>query len=628
MVLPRCLVAAALVSLSLPSCLVVASSPPPSSAQHGETIVVVRADGTPEPTLPFDRRAAKLEQATRQLDDLVGHPVSFRIEASLIPAEQSGFEERLTRSIESVAQQLAALKRQRPAAFTWAATTLRWIECRYDASARHPSQQLLADQGVLRLTLPPETWDLVERGVVFRALDKGFDAHLEQRWSATRPDAVQPSERALYFEYLTSVSPAWRSGSRLESAEDFARDPRGEVLRKVIRLHEMMEEGPERAAVGDWLLKAASHFITAYLHQPALVQAAAPDSSFHRAETAWVQWLHRNLPRFDPAQRLSLARALFLRRFNPEQRARKFVPFAFPGFDTLGFALGVAHEWARNGYPSVDNDPSPKTELYEFVVCPYERDERGGFSRGRRCNHDLYALALDTPEGADRLVRFVLERRDARLTDAAFVSVLHVGDAQDVMRLWRGVEAHEDTWLRGSMILAEHGEHKAPSLMIDEAARLWKQYPARRGTLLYLLANLDPYAHGNVPWERFAQVFGAPVSRTEFASFLDQSHRAPSMMHIVWSALGSDWDRSDVIVPRLERWMDHPRIRDAGGQEPNASVRGLVTRLCDDGRSNEVSRVNRFLRERVQRRPSEERGYHQLIDETTQPRCRLARKER
>lgn len=592
----------------------------------GETIIVIRADGTPVDKLPFDRRAAKLEQATQQLANIAGHPIGFQIEASLITEERSGFEERLTRSIEVVAQELGSLKRSRPEAFAWGAQMLHWIECRYDATARRPSRQLDEQRGVLKLTVPPETWELIERGAVYQSLDKAYDQHLEGAWARVQPDAVAPAERRQYLDYLTDVAPAWRRSEPLNTPEAFARDERAEVIRKVIRLHDLLPEGEDRAEARKWLLEAGRHFTDAYLHQPALVQTAPAGSSFHRAEADWVQWLNGNLGRLDDEQRLKLAHMVFVRQFNPDQHVRRFAPFAFPGFDILGFGIGVADEWVRSRYPSVDADPSKRAELYEHIVCPYERDERGNFSRGRRCNHDLYELALDTPDGSARMLRFLLDKRDARLTDAAFVSVLQKGTAQQVMDWWRGVEGHEDTWRRATMILAEHGEHKAPALMIDESARLWKKYPGRRGTVLYLLANLDPYGHGNVPWERFADSFGAPISSAEFAGFLDQSFRAMSMQHIVWKALGRDWDRAAVIVPRLDAWMDHPRLRDANFQDPYSSLRGLVQRLCEEARPAEVSRVGQFLRDRVRRHPSEERGFHELIEEAAKPKCDGARR--
>lgn len=624
---PRSLIVATFIAIATSACHGGSSPASPTViVDPGETIVVIRADGTPVDKLPFDRRAAKLEQATHQLAAIAGHPIGFQIEASLITEERSGFEERLTRSIEVVAQEFGSLKQRRPEAFAWSAQMLHWIECRYDATARRPTRQLDMQRGVLKLTIPPETWELIERGAVYQELDKAYDRYLESRWSSVEPDAVAPAERMQYFEYLTDVGTAWRRAEPLRTPDSFARDTRGEVLRKVVRLHDLMGEGAGRTEVRKWILEAGRHFSDAYLHEPALVQSAAPGSSFHRAEAAWVQWLNGNLARLDDEQRLQLARVVFVRQFNPSEHVRKFAPFAFPGFDTLGFAMGVADEWVRAGHPSVDADPSKRAELYEHVVCPYERDERGNFSRARRCNHDLYDLAIDTQGGSARLLRFLLDKHDARLTDAAFVSVLQVGSAQDVMDFWRGVEGQEETWRRATMILAEHGENKAPALMIDESARLWKKHPGRRGTVLYLLANLDPYGHGNVPWERFADSFGAPISSAEFASFLDQSFRAFSMQHIVWKALGQDWDRAGAIVPRLDAWMDHPRLRDANFQDPYMSLRGLVQRLCEEGRAGEVSRVGQFLRDRVRRHPSEERGFHELIDETAQPKCEKSRR--
>jgi hypothetical protein len=118
------------------------------------------------------------------------------------------------------------------------------------------------------------------------------------------------------------------------------------------------------------------------------------------------------------------------------------------------------------------------------------------------------------------------------------------------------------------------------------------------------------------------RTFGAPVSEQDFAAFLDSGVRAMSVAPVVWPALGSGWSRAGVIVPRLERYLDDPLVRQYNFQDPWLALRGIVNRLCAERRLPDVAMLHARFAERAQRKPSEARAWANLVEDTAPDGCR------
>jgi hypothetical protein len=109
-------------------------------AAHGQAIGGVIIVILPPPDqLPFDPRSARLAQATQELTLVVGHPISFELEASLLSEWRSSFEEQLITSIENAAKDLSDLKKAAPRVFDRAAPMIGKIACHYQATAKWPN---------------------------------------------------------------------------------------------------------------------------------------------------------------------------------------------------------------------------------------------------------------------------------------------------------------------------------------------------------------------------------------------------------------------------------------------------------------------------------------------------------
>jgi hypothetical protein len=196
------------------------------------------------------------------------------------------------------------------------------------------------------------------------------------------------------------------------------------------------------------------------------------------------------------------------------------------------------------------------------------------------------------------------------------------GNTADLLEFWRGVEADDATWLVATRTIADDRTSSPDDALIDETRRLFRAYPARRGALLYVLAQIDRYSNGRVPWTELAKSYGAAVDAAAFSDFLDQGSRAVSLSPVVWPALGPGFSRTAPLVQRLDRYMDDPHVRDFDFQDPWRALREIVHRVCADGRRDDLRLLHDAFAARAQRKPSEARPFQNLVEDTRPGACR------
>jgi hypothetical protein len=323
------------------------------------------------------------------------------------------------------------------------------------------------------------------------------------------------------------------------------------------------------------------------------------------------------------AERLTFARTIFVKMFNDDEpKYGRYSSFSFPGIDPFAFGIAVVDEWRKAGHPIEIPDAPERAQLYEFVVCPHPVDARGSRSRAPRCDYDLYQLALARPKGTDRLAEALLARRDPTFTEMAILNVGYHGGPDRLLELFRAVEADEATWRAAALVIADELAETSGDPLLDETRRLYRAYPGRRGILLYLLAQMDRYDNGKVPWASLPTTFGAKVSAGDFAAYLDLGPRSFSLAPVVWPALGPGWSRAELIATRLDRYLDDPRVRQFNFQDPWLALRGIVNRLCDEKRKDDISILHALFVARAAKKPSEAHAWENLVEDTGPNACR------
>ncbi len=574
------------------------------------------------PDMPFDPRAARLTQAARQLAAVAGHPVSFRIDAALVPPFASSLEESLAESVEQVTRDLGALKEQQPAIYAREVPLLHGVECRYAATADRPDARFDASAGTV-LVSESTPASFVDRGVVAGALEDDYGAWLDSTFEGVAPDGVRQAQWEAYFTWASS-SRSWRSRGPDAPADPqraFEHDPRGEALLAVARFARLSGAGAGDAAlarrIDEHLVSEMYYLLLAYENDGPRVRAAGPTSLFRRAESAWVEWLRWRLPLLDPHATLTVAERIF----DAQRCGSGCIPYRerLPGFDPFSFGLAVADSWVHAGHPADGADGDARFGLMDLVVCPVFQTPEGKHDRNRGCGGGWFKQAM-----ADDALRGPLAAALGARGDGALVTSLVWNlkyDAGASVALWRALGPYEAAWRAAARVVIADllGDHTSD--LLTEAEHVWAAMPDRRGTALYLMARLDAGldpVYADPRWASFEKRFGGRVTQGTFAAMLEESPLAVNVARVVWPALGTGWSRADVLLPRLGRFLDEPSVRRGDDGEPGATVRALAKRMCDDGASADLAKLHASL---TMRAGSGQGAIGPLAEDTAADRC-------
>jgi hypothetical protein len=373
----------------------------------------------------------------------------------------------------------------------------------------------------------------------------------ERALAALEPTAVAPGDRRDYFFAVINTP-------RSNTSEPLTPEPRtpdAEAIRKVLWLEQLV--GPAdpvlTGRIRDWMVHQGSDFLSAYVNETSKVLALPPSSPWHRAEAAWGAWLTAHVSTFteQEAQAVGYAISYGGQATGVQQ---------FPGVDRFAFALSVADMWIREGHPGLRDHNYPASE---DIVCSVENDY-GKLSSYCEDGHGWwYKLALQTDADTQRLTQAVLVRKDAMLTQAVALGIGLSPKTLDILKVW---EQDPGVWRDALLAIARENDwHWMRDWLFPEMRRVWAAHPPWRGTILYALAMAaGEFADNgkefecNVAFDHFAHDFAGGVTRTDFASFLDQAPRAIEFARWLMPDRVKGWSVADVIVPKLDAYFALP----------------------------------------------------------------------
>ncbi|HMI89316.1 MAG TPA: hypothetical protein VK550_34805, partial [Polyangiaceae bacterium] len=138
-----------------------------------------------------------------------------------------------------------------------------------------------------------------------------------------------------------------------------------------------------------------------------------------------------------------------------------------------------------------------------------------------------------------------------------------------------------------------------------EMRRLWLARPGARGTILYVLAHLDPYGNGKIDFADFAGDFGALVSAEEASAYFAEGYRALSLSHLVWPAFSRDFSRAAILRPLLDGYLADPRVHHFSMRDPYEAMLRIRHRLCEEGAEADLRALSSYFAVRAKERPGE-----------------------
>ncbi len=626
----------------LPCGVFACASAPPESAEAGQRVVVgstmIVSFTEPQNHLPFNPYAGRLQEATEQMTRIAEHPIELRFDAALLPEFHASFEDALTSGVENIARDLSEAKEREPKIFAFGAPLIKRVFCKYDAVVTEDDAKIDVRTGEVTITMPVRSSTLIPRGAIHAVMEDAFDDELDRRFVNVEPE--QADDLDLYFDYLTASRRARQEHrADLTTQDGLANDPYALTIDRIARLSLRAPHDGILKSLGskieNQLVDAAAYFVRAYSDAPAEVQRAPQNTAFHRAEGAYVAWLNRDFDLLAPRARADLLKETAVR---PQSRDRHsgdgaFFAFAFPGFDWMSAALHVVDAWIAADHPMGTASPRELQDLYDEVACPYPRDENSARSPASRCDHVLYEYAFATNAGArQHFISYLLSKKDALLTETTFVNLLRLpgeNRTRGIIGAWRAIESDAVQWAVAANVIGEELSRAGgdPGQLIDEAARVWRAHPDRRGAALFILSEVDQYGNGMVDWQRFPGSFGAPISQAEFTSYLDQNFRALSNAHVMWPALGK-FSRADVIVPRLDKYIDDDRVRRNDSQDPERALRDIVHLECDEGNVTDLAKFHGYFQSRIAFHAGDAQRLATILHDSRDDKCKPKPKPR
>jgi hypothetical protein len=604
-------------------------SPPARTLQVDNSLnVTIHADGRRGEAPPAIREDdPRVAVAGQQIGELLGHPLGFDFDEAVAAQFGSGLHDAYVSGLEHIARALDSCRTREPQAFEHGAPALQRIRLAYEpisdgrATMERIANPALAPHvvgGALTLAVHPDDRQLLDAAELCWAFKLGAKEDRAQRFAAHDPAHLPPEQHAGYLRFLTVD-------------HDHPDDPLERDIDELRQLVLVAELQPHialvevRADADEWLANAGSR-LRLELRQP--TNDAAELTALAKAQAAWIGWVNRSGTKLERAEREKVADALFTRESKDTPELRK-------GFDAEAFALPIVQQWIENA--AYDDPRKSEDRLYRFVVCKAEREhaDRPAIFVRPYCTGAFYSQLAETPIGRKRLANLLIRSHHERLTQTAMLHVLRAAGSERLVLLLDALAEDQSTLRVALRALGDYrdwgpkGDYPSagepivvdPAPLVASVPRWWKSAPEQRPVLLYLLAGVGAGREGSVPWPRLAEFLGGRIDAPTLAAYLKEE---PATLHSVEKlvpALSPGWPRSRVLVPALDAYLE----ADAQGRSSDSrayyTTNDVLELLCDAGTRSDVDALQKMLRTRLERFPSQSRQLDSFVEKSPERLC-------
>ena len=541
----------------------------------------------PSDRLPVDPSNVRLSAAAREVRELLGHPLAIAIDVSLAPEYRDGFDSALIRVFEELATELDRAKAKDETTMRAAREKLTRIVVQYSPAASRDELVPRWDaSGAVVVTVNAKSHVLVPVADVLWLLRESAEKELAAEFARREPESIPPADHGAYVRWLRgALDGHTRTSDDERKARDLARIP------LAVRFTRSAEGDEPRKSLLRFLIDSALRDLAwdRYGSGPAAAEAS-------RVVAAWLERDFATLPAESRADALDIV-------LGRSVKNARFLECAF----TL--AVRTVDEWRKAGHPLPGERAPSIPREFEIVVCPHPKNDRDTRSLAPRCEGGLVRLALASEAGRARLGELLASRKDPILVEHVMVSAgysTYDGGIGQAFALLRAVETDLPLLRMALRVLAEDHAHGAVvDVWVAEMRRLWFAQPAARGTILYVLAHLDPYGNGKVDFVDFAGDFGQPVSGEEAKAYLAEGYRALSLSPIVWPAFGRDFSRAALLTPLLDGYLADERVHRFSMRDPYEALVRIRHRLCEEGAAADLRALSSYFATRVQAHPGQ-----------------------
>jgi hypothetical protein len=545
----------------------------PGQARVGQDLSVTIQNGGARPALSAPN--ARLAAAAGELRGLLGHPIAIELDPALLPEVPATLDDQLTQACEIFVARLERSQREESPLLLAARARLHRIVERYRPGQSRDDGIAWSSNDTVVISFEQRPEQLIPADDILDQLAADDSRTRAVQLAKLDVDAVPLAEQGNYVRWLRG-----QLEQRGRSASERTADELVRVVR-ASRIRDKLQKPADRRALDKFLVEEALRNFVAGRY---------PAAGATEAEEALARWLERDFASLDADLRVH-ALSLLL---GSTVRSPRLSACA----ETL--SVREVDLWRAAGHPLPSRQTSISNE-FELVICPRPQDASGGRSLVPRCDGGLVHLAWSSEAGVHRLGDLLASRRDPILVEQLMLGANRerAGDqTAQLMVLIRALEGEPELLRAALRTLAEEADGARDlERWKGELRRLWLARPDARGTILYLLAHLDPYDRQRV-FSDFANDFGAPVNREEAAAYLDEGYRAVTLLPTIWPALGCDFSRASLLLPRLDAYLDDERERHS-----YQAITDIRHRLCYEGAAGDLRALSSYFAARSVKRP-------------------------
>lgn len=593
------------------------SSDPGTTGSIKDVTVVLKGNRSP---LPFNPRGSRITAVSREITELVGHPIVLELDTALSPELVASLEESVLASFETIARELVRMRADDPELFARAKTIAR-VVCTYDAVIRDAEGKVGADGAVAFVRSPPDRFPLLERGLLTSAVYFSHIAELDARWGAADPTKLTAGEREPWLTYMLQTRPGagflWVA-ARAKKGRSWEQ-LRAEHLERILSFASVAPADPRARK----FLASNAAYVTPLKRS---TDERLDPGTARRVFDTYEGWLVRTAPSFDDVERQDLLRGAFdegsaCRGNDCPKEA------LFTRFDLVGFALTIYDDWVREG-ARLDPLPGPRGDVFKQVLGPTahrgEAETEIHFGKSR-----FFERALREEAQRKRLAAAILQRRDKRLLELALLNLGYQNGASGVA--FAELLAGDAEMLRHALFVLFHDHNRNDSVkdaLEEVAPGWWRDRPERRGFTLLVFARKYDHLHvhyGDNQWTRFVAEYGGPIPRDVLAAYLKEGPRAIEMAPKLWPALAKP-GRDELIAESLSVLV----ARDS--QDRTSRTRAMLgllrTRLCEEKNAGGLAVMRAAIDRAATAHPDQKPALANALEDFQLARCAKPAEER
>lgn len=526
----------------------------------------------------YDPNDPRLLRVSDELEALYGRPIALRFAVEMMPRGSYYLDALFDSELGKLPQVMRGWKKNHSDAFADMTAELAYIDFDYDGALSEPTAEFGKDPGRMRFVL--NSWS-IPNDLVQRAMASAYRRWQTQRYLERPVEQIPSSERAAYLQALIQEGAdyffvqARKNQGADSSATSEPSGGRSAVTLRTLRLAEVTHaQDPKLTqALTERLLADGEYFRDCYENHPEFVSRTPASSVWSNAAQQWLEWAERGLVTLPAEQRYELLETLLV----PAQTSPRIARHerAFLGFDVVEFGFGLLDDWSKAGHPTAAGQGQPSsdatTRLYDRMLCPLQSDERGFLGRSaQNCRPTLYATALSDEKGRQRLLSEIRSAKDPKVRALLSGNLIELTRSRwampkgsvvpSVMALLRQFEPHRAEWreLVRTLAIEIDASDELREALYDQATRYYRERPEDRGVLLFLLARIDGYGRTPVAWQDFAPTYGARISSSELATYLEQGYLAFEEFHSITPALDGQQSAGAVVASKLRGYLDSP----------------------------------------------------------------------